>query len=269
MNLVVRLKQILRRRIVELDIAVPHLFGGEGHHIHQRDPIIGHARQNAPVFLLVCRIRLIEQHADLIIHVHDLGDFPRSQPVREHVAILHLGIGQARHGIHRLFLFHRFDEIGLRLIIMPWQHHSHRILLPKGIVDQLLRNLCLALDRRFKQRVSINIGAALRQHPCHDKDADKYDRHHLSRSVGIAADRVDFGNKVFVLQAFNSPGKDHQQSRHQSKHREKTQQNGLDQNRTQILADPELHKHHCEHTRNRGQRAGADLRNGDRQRHYR
>ena len=68
-------------------------------------------------------------------------------------------------------------------------------------------------------------------------------------------------DEISVLGFLHEGTKQHQQSRHNDKHRQQCKQHSLDQTNCHIRADLKLHKHHGNHTTDGSQAAGGDLRN--------
>ena len=252
--------QRVLRLLGQGDIAVLHPVPDEQEHVDERDGIGGHAAHQLSVFLPLRSVGGVNELAELIVDVRQLGKLSGGQPVGQRVAVHGLDVAQAhgafdlRHGVQL-----RQDR-PLGFIVPGGDHQGNQIGRGKVVPYHPLGHLLLVQLGRHDGVIAVDIGAALGDEIAADDQRQEEDRHHHAAGIGKAPHEGDLGNKVPVLRLFDPGPEEHQKAGHEDEHGKQGEKDRLDEADAHVRAKAELHEDHRHQTAHRGEAAGADFR---------
>ena len=255
-DLRVGIRQRFLQLIVQGNVSRLLLIIDKEKHVDQRNLIFVHSVQQRAEIAVIHRIGGIQQIRHLNIHINKLGKLSGRKLLRQQVAVHGLNVGQPHTGIHLFHGLQRPQNLALPLIVSAGNHDGKLIdgsELPVHHGDGKLVFAHLICFQRIHIIHIIGFTGNQRRHDHHrhkDRRDDKTGQHAKS------AHRRNLRHKTSVMRIVNSPCKSQKQPGHQEKYGDQTQNDGLRQNDTHIIADPKLHEHHCHHTGHRGQGTG-------------
>ena len=257
---IIRLVQRILQIILQRDIPFLYLIVDKHKHVYQRHFIFREAVDHLCIVFIVYCIGRIYQLRHLVIQINQLRKLPRRQPVCQTVIVQRLYVGKPLRVIHLWTCLQLFQQLCFFLVVSRRHNQRNHIAGAKIIRLQFLRLLDVVLNRRRDRAVTehIRTPAGNRVRPYYDKNKEW--RHDMSRRIIEFPYKGNVRDEILMSGAIHQLGKQHNNARHQQKHRTKGQENGLNQTDGQIRPHLILHKSHRNQTPYGGQGTAADLR---------
>ena len=244
----------------ERDVAVVHLLFQEPEHVVDRHFIIVQAVDNLAVLVMVDGVGTVQCLGNLEVEVGHLGQLARGHSVGQHIAVHRFNVGQTHRGFDLGAGVQLVEDPALGLIVARRHNDGHHVAGTEGVFDFLVGDLALALLGGDQVGVGVAVGAQVgKDRRRHDDDAE--DRRDDKAGLDVElADGGDLGNQVFVAGLVDQLAEQHQQAGHQRKDTEHTEQDSLDQDRSQVAANAEVHERQRGQAADRRERGGRNLR---------
>ena len=224
---------------------------------------VGLRRLGRGGLLAVCaRIVEKERLSSRLVQIGERGKLRCRHAVTELVARHRVDRGESQCVFHLRARAELLEKRLFFFIVAGRYDHSEDIALAEAFADGLLLKLHFILARRGEQRIAVRkIDVAIHRERA-DEQHHKQNRDYESRAVGKLPDERDLRHEAAVARTVHQSAEGDQQRRHEEEHRKQAAGDGLDQHETEVGAEPELHERHGCETRDRGQTAREDLRNG-------
>ena len=174
--------------VIEGDIAVLDHVVDKADHVHQGHLVGGDAADDPAVVLLVRRIGGVEGLADLVVHVHELGELPGVEGIGQRIVVHGRGVGKTLAVVHLVAGLEVLDQLCLIFVAAMGQDQGDQVVGAEVVLDHLVRDLGRVLDRGRQRGVAVDIGALLGQHGSSDEEKEEHKRDDLSRMKGKVAD---------------------------------------------------------------------------------
>ena len=238
----------------------------EEEQIDQRHFVAGQIVACVAVFVLTRRVVREECLTCYGVHARNVGKFGVIHHVTELVAVYRVDIRNAEGVIYLRAGFKLRDKLGFLLIAAGRDDDDHEIVFTEALMYGVHGDILLVLTLGVDKIHGVGVIAVAEGEVCSDDEQHEQRRDYKPCGVRKLARKVDLRHEVLVPSFVHELAAAHEQRRHQQEHRQQAAHDGLDERHAHVEAEAEFHKGHRRKSRDGGQTAGGNLRDGHRER---